>query len=232
MKVYAKQVPPEYQESPLFLGDDFFPDDIAVRGNRDYIEHCPEVFERVYTVLSVGELAEVLEDRNGWKDWYKNITEAITEYLPPEKAKYSTKDIGKLKKLVLQYAECSSREEDSILCAVLSVVTGQEWSCKIIRGCCQSDWNYIYYPVANWSRVALSAFEAEYFNTGTEWIVHDEDSFPESPKDINGYSIYCHSWNEDGIAKEIADSVGGRPEDVKLWAFDGYMRSPKYREVI
>ena len=232
MKVYAKQVPPEYQESPLFLGDDFFPDDIAVRGNRDYIEHYPEVFERVYTVLSVGELAEVLEDRNGWKDWYKNITEAITEYLPPEKAKYSTKDIGKLKKLVLQYAECSSREEDSILCAVLSVVTGQEWSYKIIRGCCQSDWNYIYYPVANWSREALSAFEAEYFNTGTEWIVHDADSFPESPEDINGYSIYCHSWNEDGIAKEIADSVGGRPEDVKLWAFDGYMRSLKYREVI
>lgn len=232
MKVYAKQVPPEYQESPLFLGDDFFPDDIAVCGNCDYTEHCPEVFERVYNVLSAGELAEVLEDRNGWKDWYKNITEAITEYLPPEKAKYSTKDIGKLKKLVLQYAECSSREEYSILCAVLSVVTGQEWSCKIIRGCCQSDWNYIYYPVANWSRDALSTFETEYFNTGTEWIVHDGDSLPESPEDINGYSIYCHSWNEDGIAKEIADSAGGRPEDVRLWAFDGYMQSPKYREVI
>lgn len=33
-------------------------------------------------------------------------------------------------------------------------------------------------------------------------------------------------------AKEIADSAGGRPEDVKLWAFDGYRQSPKYREVI
>ena len=55
MKIYAKQVPPEYQESPLFLGDEFFPDDIAVCGNRDYMEHCPEVFERVYTVLSAGE---------------------------------------------------------------------------------------------------------------------------------------------------------------------------------
>lgn len=128
MKVYAKQVSPEYQESPLFLGDDFFPDDIAVCGNRDYTEHCPEVFERVYTILS--------------------------------------------------------------------------------------------------------AFEVEYFNTGTEWIVHDVDSFPESPEDINGYSIYCHSWNKDGIAKEIADSAGGRPEDVKLWAFDGYRQSPKYKEVI
>ena len=85
MKIYAIQVAPEYQESPLFI-DGFFPDDIAVCGNRNYIEHYPEVFERVYTVLSVGELAEVLENRNGWKEWYKNITEAITEYLPPEKA--------------------------------------------------------------------------------------------------------------------------------------------------
>ena len=30
MKIYAKQVSPEYQESPLFLGDEFFPDNIAV----------------------------------------------------------------------------------------------------------------------------------------------------------------------------------------------------------
>lgn len=49
MKIYAKQVAPEYQESPLFL-DDFFPDDIAVCGNRDFKERCPEVFQRVREV--------------------------------------------------------------------------------------------------------------------------------------------------------------------------------------
>lgn len=136
MKVYAKQVPPEYQESPLFLFNDW-PEDMAICGNRDFDSHCPEVFTRVYKALQDGELCE-----------------------------------------------------------------------------------------------ALSTFEAEYFNTGTEWIVHDGDSLPESPEDINGYFVYCTSWNEDGIANEIADSAGGRPEDVKLWAFDGYMQSPKYREVI
>lgn len=234
MKVYAKQVSPEYQESPLFLGNEFFPDNIAVFGNRDYIEHCPEVFERVYTVLSVGELAEVLEDRNGWKDWYKNITEAITDYLPPEKAKYSTKDIGALKKLVLQYAECSSSEEDSILCAVLSVVTGQEWNCKIISGCCQSDWNYMYYPVANWSREALKVFEIEYFNTGSEWIIDDGEFDPEndSPLNINGCSVYCTSWSDEGIRKEIADAEGVDPADVVLYAFEGWSRTAQYKEVV
>lgn len=172
MKVYAKQVPPEYQESPLFLFNDW-PEDLAICGNRDFDSHCPEVFTRVYKALQDGEL-----------------------------------------------------------CEALSVVTGKKWEYSTIRGCCQSDWQEVFYIADNWGREALSTFETEYFNTGTEWIVHDGDSLPESPEDINGYFVYCTSRNEDGIANEIADSAGGRPEDVKLWAFDGYTQSPKYMEVM
>ena len=54
MKIYARQIPPEYQESPLFLGAEFFPDDIAVYGNRDYKEHIPAVFERIRGALETG----------------------------------------------------------------------------------------------------------------------------------------------------------------------------------
>lgn len=36
MKIYAKQISPEYQESPLFLGDEFWPEGIILDGNRDY----------------------------------------------------------------------------------------------------------------------------------------------------------------------------------------------------
>lgn len=61
MKVYARQIAPEYQESPLFMGEEFFPDNIAVCGNRDYTSHKPKLFEKVQTVLEQGELAEVLE---------------------------------------------------------------------------------------------------------------------------------------------------------------------------
>lgn len=221
MKIYAKQINPAYQESPLFY-DDIFPNDIAVCGNREYIEHCPEVFNLVYSVLSEGELAELLENKNGWKNWYKNITEAITDYLPPEKEKYSTKDIGALKRLVLQYAECPSREENSILCAVLSIVTGRKWDYKMICGCVQSEWNYIYYPVDEWSKAALEAFETEYFNTGSEWIVDEGDFNPDEDniEEISGYSVYCVSWNDEGIKKEIADSVGVDIDDVILFPFE------------
>ena len=221
MKIYAKQINPAYQESPLFY-DDMFPNDIAVCGNREYIEHCPEVFNLVYSVLSEGELAELLENKNGWKNWYKNITEAITDYLPPEKEKYSTKDIGALKRLVLQYAQCSSREEDSILCSVLSIVTGHKWDCRKICGCTQSEWNYIYYPVDEWSKAALEAFEAVYFNTGSEWIIDEGDFNPDkdNPEEISGYSVYCVSWNDDGIKQEIANSAGVNIDDVILFPFE------------
>lgn len=75
MKVYAKQVPPEFQESPLFIPE-CFPENIAVCGNRDFISHKPEVFERVQSVLEQRELAEVLEHPKEWANWYKNATEA------------------------------------------------------------------------------------------------------------------------------------------------------------
>lgn len=161
MKIYAKQIAPEYQESPLFL-DDFFPDNIAVCGNRDFKERCPEVFQRVREALENGELAEALEDvETGgyYSEWYKNATQAINDLLPADKAKYSTKDVHELKRLIAEYAKCSRSDEDSILCAVLSIVTGETWDYKQICGCCQGDWNNVYYPVAQWSYEALKALK-------------------------------------------------------------------------
>ena len=55
MKTFARQISPEYQENPLFLGEDFFPDNIAVCGNRDYCEHLPATFEKVREVLTAGK---------------------------------------------------------------------------------------------------------------------------------------------------------------------------------
>lgn len=235
MKVYAKQVPPEYQESPLFLGDEFFPDNIAVFGNRDYKEHCPDFINKVREVLRQGELADVLENIKEWADWYKNATEAINDYLPPEHGgRYSTNAIHALKNYVIDFSSCSCSCEYEILCKVLSIVTGKRWDKRTIRGCCQSDWNYIFYPVDEWAREQIEVFEIEYFNTGTEWIVDDGEFDPEndSPLNINGYSVYCTSWSNEGIQKEIADAEGIDPADVVLYAFEGWSRTEQYKEVV
>lgn len=230
MKIYAKQVSPEWQESPLFI-EGCFPDNIAVCGNRDFKEHKPEIFGKVKTTLEQGELAEVLENIKEWKDYYSNVTQAINEYLPSVKGRYSTNAIHALKRLVSEYSTCSRNEEDTLLCRVLSLVTGKEWDYRTIRGSSQSDWNEVYFPVDEWSMEALHTFESEYFNEGTEWIVHEGDNTPEISNDIEGYTIYCTSWNVEGIREEIAEMTGESPGNIIMYAFDGYIRTPQYKKV-
>ena len=46
MKIYALQVDPEIQESPLFFEEDFFLENINVFGNRYFNAHCMDVFNR------------------------------------------------------------------------------------------------------------------------------------------------------------------------------------------
>lgn len=153
MKVYARQIAPEYQESPLFMGDEFFPDNIAVCGNRDYHSHKSELFENVQNVLEQGELAEILEYPKNWADWYKNATQAITEYLPPTNGKkYSTNAIHALRCLVLDYSCCACSKEDEILCKVLSIVDGRPWDWSTIRGSCQMEWQWYSIPLTNGAR--------------------------------------------------------------------------------
>ena len=221
MKVYARQLNPEYQESPLFF-DSCWPEDITVAGNRDYKEHWNADFQRVYNALENGELADALDDfeRYGGSEFYKNRTAAIMDFLwPVSRERYSTKQIKDLCILIPQYGFSSRRggDDDDILCAVASIVLGKRYSHTTITGCCQREWNDVFYPADEWNREALENFETEYFNTGSEWMVHDEDGEPSDPEDISGWTVYCHDWHEEGIRKEIADAAGCKPEDVVMY---------------
>lgn len=229
MKIYARQINPECQESPLFICDDFFPDDIAVFGNRDYKEHIPDVVQRVRKVLQHGELSEMLENDKECKQWYPNITAAMLDYLPPEhKEKYSTRDVHALKEYIKWY----DHNEEYALCAVLEVVTGQKWDTCQITGSCQCDWNRVYYPVDSWTGAALEGFETEYFNTGSEWIIHDGKDIPEEPDDISGYSVYCTEWNDEGIRRELSSAADCAPEDVILYKYAGSQSVAIYEKAV
>lgn len=228
MKTYARQINPEYQESPLF---DCFPDDIAVFGNRDYNEHLPDVVRRVREVLDAGKLAEALEDiEAGRADpvfQFTNLVDACLNFLYPEHKKtYNAHDVRVLKMAVAEY----DKDEENALCIALTVVTGYKWESRQICGCCQSDWNTVYYPVDQWSSEALSSFEVEYFNTGSEWIIHDEEWRPETPDEITGYSVYCTSWNDEGIRKELANAAGCTPEELIMYSYGGSRSVDIYEE--
>lgn len=239
--LYAKQVAPEYQESPLFLCDDCFPENIILTGNRDYKSHTTPEFDQIAACFD--DMAGAWENDRYFFRWngagYDKIPqkpeytlqELLTEYgfTRPDGKPWTTKQRHAWREL-LEGEE--GADSESVVIAALFLLTGERWKAFEIRGCCQSDWQRGYCPEA-WSREELEAFETEYFNTGSEWIIHDEDGEPESPEEINGYSVYCHGWNNDQIRKEIAEAAGEiGPAAVVLYEFIGYSRSPEYKKTV
>ena len=227
-KVYAKQVSPESQGD--FLYDVFEYDeysyDISVCGNGNFSDRKTEVFERVENVLNSAEVFYALEEAGSGYSSYKNKSEVIYDYLPREDGKrYNNKDIHDLVKCIERYNDTyRSADLNNIMCEALTIVARQEYDWKTIRRCCQGDWNYIFYPVEEYSNNYLHSFETMYFNTGSEWIIHDSDSIPESAEDIDGYSMYCVTYD---VQKEIAEAEGVNPEDVVLYEYHE-RRQPYY----
>ena len=226
MKIYAKQVPPEYQKSPLFTGDEFWPENVFVFGNRDFNQHADTLTE-LRTALE--NIVEVFDDMQRGQGWTSDFAYAIRCELPEEyRREYSRPERLKLVELASKYCCAKSYEESDVLCETLKLITGKAWDNGTIRGCCQGDWQEIIFP-AEHGREWLEEFETKYFNTGTEWEVHDGDATPEGPEDVDGFSVYCTSDADDGIRREIADAAGGNAADVILYHFSGYERRATYR---
>ena len=194
MKIKAYQVAPEYQEAPLWLFDEM-PEGVEICGNKDYIRHTSATFDEVLDCLEHGDFSDF--EFTGYK----------AERLEELCNKYGTR----------------GADDEGIIAEALSIVTGQKWEYKQISGCCQSDWNYIYYRPEEWTAKALEYFEIEYFNTGNEWRIEDEEG------DDMG-NVYTHEWNDDEKKREIAENIGVDPDEVTLYLFDGWTKTAKYRE--
>lgn len=194
MKIKAYQVAPEYQEAPLWAFD-AMPEGLEIYGNRDYKRHTSATFDEVLECLEYGDFSDF--EFTGYK----------AERLEELCNKYGTR----------------GADDEGIIAEALSIVTGQKWEYKQISGCCQSDWNYIYYRLEEWTEKALEYFEIEYFNTGDEWGIEDEEG------DDMG-SVYTHKWNDDEKKREIAENIGVDPDEVTLYLFDGWTKTAKYRE--
>lgn len=208
-KVIAKQVPPEFQESPLFLGDEFWPDDVFVFGNRHFNAHA----ERLEDIKRA--LEDIYDVCNGWSH-YSKLSDVIPER--DDGREYTRAERIQFAVLAEEYAETGTRDENAVFCDALELITGLEYEYTEIRGCCQGDWQDIIYP-AEYGRGWLECFETEYFNTGAEWIIDDD------------WSVYTHAWSDDGIREEIAGAAGVDPADVILLEFTGWNRTPVYAEV-
>lgn len=213
MNYIAKQVPPEWQESPLFLGD--FPENIAVFGNRDFNSHIPEMVQAVFDLTQNGDLGWALENREP----DETTRDIIGEYLPKENGEYTQAELDELQSIFL----ADTPWDEKSVCRILTIQTGQEWGWGTIRGSCQGEWQNVIYPENDWDSAALEIFETEYFNTGDEWDIVDESG-------ESWGSEYTHAWNTRETITELSQILGCSPDDITLYRFDGWIKTPKYKE--
>ena len=232
MTIYARQIRPEYQESPFFMfgPGEMYPD-VIFKGNRYFYEHVTPEYKEIRDGLD--ELTNLIDTDGKFipGGWYDTITEAVKDLLPAplHKARYSTRDIKAWREIAADWYILT--DEKPTICRALQLVTGKEYEYTTIRGTCQGDWQEILFPVTEYNRDALAILESDYFNTGTEWLIHDEAEAPETPEDISGYSLYCYSWNVDQIRQEIADAAGAAAEAVIMYEYAGVYTIPKYNKV-
>lgn len=224
MKVYAKQVPPEYQQSPLFMED--WPANVFVFGNRDFTDHSGRLDD---IRRGLENIADTFDEMQRGAAWTRNgdLHAAIWYELPRDSgAGYTRAERLQIVELAIDYCGAmNSSSENDALCAALELVTGQKYEHAQITGSTQSDWNNVIYP-AEYGREWLCIFEAEYFNTGDEWEISEN-----APESIDCYYFYTHEWSDDGKRAEIAAAAGVDPGDVILYTFTGWSRTPEYMEV-
>lgn len=210
-KIIAKQVPPEYQESPWEYQSDLYTRLVAM-GNRDYGDFGDD------------DLMEIIEFAENWAGY---TLEDYDEYFE-DVASYFTEDeevIAELKK-ILEYREIDHgnrwRHNEKKYCKVLNILVGGNWEYKRGRGCAQSEWQDFYYDADEYKNIDYVIME--YFNEGTEWIC-----WQEGDDEDNGCSVYCYSWKDEDIKKEIMRAMGG--DEVELRKFTGWSRLAKYEVV-
>lgn len=116
--------------------------------------------------------------------------------------------------------------------AEVSHVMGEPYKQVTIRGCCQREWQYLYCP-ESWTHESVRAFEAEYFNTGAEWLVSEEASEeePDGPEEVDTCAYYDTDNDNDAFRVMLAQEYGLEPSQVVLYAHGGYTKIARYMRV-
>lgn len=232
-RVFAVQVPPEEQESPLFLTewDEVTRPGLVVVGNRYYNDHTVPVWDK-------------------WQAAYEDAIQHVTRVtLAPERASYDSVAALVNELLTPQHKEAYTEDEVSKWIEILSgvvtngaptpqhnlealgLMTGATWKHRTIRGNSQSEWRWVYYNTDDWTDEAIRNFEIEYFNLGTEWQVQEGGNLTD-PNDMDATAfMYCHATEQDEVTQEIAHAMGVAPSEVQLYTFKGWRKTAEYEKV-
>lgn len=234
-KYYCKQVDPEWQEDDLFytyrtkgenrtkLGwnDDIYANNVIITGNDDYLFHFTNAYEKLRQIDNIIYEYDLTSNPKSNHCYWNNVSELINYYLSKENGKkYSTKEIHQWKELFENWNE---KEEEIV--KALKLITGKTWRKVTIRGCMQREWQYLYVS-EEISDEGIRYIEMCYFNTGSEWLVYENKEDFENEE--SAYSLYVENFD---VKKELSERIGCEEEDLVCYEFDGYTKSPKYKEI-
>ena len=218
--VIAKQVPPEHQESPFEFESDSFElyyPGVILTGNRNLFDHITDEYDLVVNGLyDAQDEIHALGDEDSV---YSNEYEVITDFFPPvNKDEYSVEDIEKWIRLLVVANNC---QNNAYIAEALSLMTGCKYEHTTIRGCCQSDWQFMFYPSDQYGENFVKEFEVEYFNLGSEWVVDDEHCY-----------IHASGYDMEEVRDELCRVYGLSPDEIQLLRFEGWKKTATYEEVI
>lgn len=194
------EVAPEYKERPIEdcdFNEGCCYGEVTVTGNRDYGSYKSKVFE------TASEIFDLM------------YCHCITS-VPEAKERFDIADEAALK------AAFSGNYEQQTMCDLMQALTGREFGWTTIHGCCQGDWQYMYYPKDMWTKEALDWFETAYWNLGREWVVEDEDS---------RISLYSCEWRDSEMKRDLAEQYGVPLEECEFYEFSGWVKKPSYKQI-
>lgn len=227
--LYAKQIPPEYQDNRLF-DDDFYYQDVILTGNRYFIGRLTDEYEIIDREIDLA--IEIL-----WEPNHERQIKMLEETFPPRNGLYTEEDrkrwVGLLRRyMVMNYADSI----EPIMCEALSLMTGEEYQHGTLRGCAQGDWQGVYYPKykEDLESAFLQNLETFYFNLGSEWLVYETDSPLESVEDVadndydEGIYLLTSEYYTDDVKQELSKVYGVPVDQIVLFKFDGWIRQVNY----
>ena len=203
--LYAKQVDPEFQEDDLF-----FTSKNGLEMNDDYLyDNVIIDGNREFRGITTKAYQKIKEDL--WYEYenyhsfgFANKTDFIEFYYGRSDGKhYSKHDI---------HVWIEMLENEICVITALELITRKKWREIEIRGCMQREWQTIY-VTEEISDETVRYIEMCYFNTGVEFLVYENED--------DCYSVYV----------EDTEELKSRYPGIKIYEFDGYEKTIKYREV-
>ena len=132
---------------------------------------------------------------------WEDIPEAINNYLGDWDGPLTNEQIDNIADILREYDRDGYKDEESFVARIMSVIDGQKYVCRMIRGCCQGEWNYLVMPEAELENL-------DYISR-TYWGLYDV-------WEIDNIIVYTYGYTENAICNELAAAIGCAPGEIEL----------------